>query len=123
MVILRLKNIDFIILKNLIVSDRMFYDKNYFKYLIGYKDGNIKPLFIRLPKMFYDRIIINKTGFFFLINDELLKKIAEIWYKISKSFGKNINKVTVDSKIFLITKIKSCMDGVSKNIQMVFSHQ
>ena len=121
--ILRLKNIDFIILKNLIVSDRMFYDKNYFKYLIGYKDGNIKPLFIRLPKMFYDRIIINKTGVFFLINDELLKKIAEIWYKISKSFGKNINKVTVDSKIFLITKIKSCMDGVSKNIQMVFSHQ
>ena len=83
----KLFKIEGIDINNILVSKKELYGtKNSFKYFIGYNDENvIRPLCIRLPQMigyvkFFDS---NKTMFFKVNDNKLLKKYNKIWQKIS----------------------------------------
>ena len=78
--------IDYIDINKIVVSNKISYGKNDFKYFIGYKDAKrIRPLCILLPKISAYRRNFNKTKCVsFLTKDEkLLEKYNEIWKKVS----------------------------------------
>ena len=60
--------------------------KNSFKYLIGYNDDIIRPLCIKLPQMIgYVKCFESNKTIYFKINDnKLLKKYTQIWKKSQK---------------------------------------
>ena len=78
--------IDYIDINKIVVSNKISYGKNDFKYFIGYKDAKrIRPLCILLPKISAYRRNFDKTKCVsFLTKDEkLLEKYNEIWKKVS----------------------------------------
>ena len=78
--------IDYIDINKTVVSNKISYGKNDFKYFIGYKDAKrIRPLCILLPKISAYRRNFDKTKCVsFLTKDEkLLEKYNEIWKKVS----------------------------------------
>ena len=78
--------IDYIDINKIVVSNKISYGKNDFKYFIGYKDAKrIRPLCILLPKISAYRRNFDKTKCVsFLKKDEkLLEKYNEIWKKVS----------------------------------------
>ena len=75
-----MKNID---TNKILVSNKVFFRKKCFKYLIGCKDDKIKPLCIFLPKMNAHR------------SDELLEKYNEICEKVKNSIKKEFNNKPV----------------------------
>ena len=78
--------IDYIDINKIVVSNKISYGKNDFKYFIGYKDAKrIRPLCILLPKMSAYRRNFDETKCVsFLTKDEkLLEKYNEIWKKVS----------------------------------------
>ena len=78
--------IDYIYINKIVVSNKISYGKNDFKYFIGYKDAKrIRPLCILLRKISAYRRNFDKTKCVsFLIKDEqLLEKYNEIWKKVS----------------------------------------
>ena len=80
----------------MVVSNRVSFAKNEFRYFIGYKDAeNVRPLCILLTKMSAYRKGFNKTKYisFFIKDDELLEKYNEIWEN-----GKTIIKKEFDSE-------------------------
>ena len=88
--------IDYIDINKIVVSNKISYGKNDFKYFIGYKDAKrIRPLCILLPKISAYRRNFDKTKCVsFLTKDEkLLEKYNEIWKKVSsitkKEFDSN----------------------------------
>ena len=80
----------------MVVSNRVSFAKNEFRYFTGYKDAeNVRPLCILLTKMSAYRKGFNKTKYmsFFIKDDELLEKYNEIWEN-----GKTIIKKEFDSE-------------------------
>ena len=80
----------------MVVSNRVSFAKNEFRYFTGYKDAeNFRPLCILLTKMSAYRKGFNKTKYmsFFIKDDELLEKYNEIWEN-----GKTIIKKEFDSE-------------------------
>ena len=78
--------IDYIDINKIVVSNKISYGKNDFKYFIGYKDAKrIRPLCILLPKISAYRRNFDETKCVsFLTKDEkLLEKYNEIWKKVS----------------------------------------
>ena len=78
--------INYIDINKIVVSNKISYGKNDFKYFIGYKDAKrIRPLCILLPKISAYRRNFDKTKCVsFLTKDEkLLEKYNEIWKKVS----------------------------------------
>ena len=78
--------IDYIDINKIVVSNKISYGKNDFKYFIGYKDAKrIRPLCILLPKISaYRRNFDEFKCVSFLTKDEkLLEKYNEIWKKVS----------------------------------------
>ena len=68
--------IDNIDVNKLVVSNKISFGKNDFKYFIGYKDAKNRPLCILLPKMSANRKHIDKIKCMsFLIKYEKLLKI------------------------------------------------
>ena len=66
-------------------------DENKYKYLIGYKDDDHKPLSIMLPKTStYVRRYGNETKWmnFLSKDDNLEKKFNDIWNRISNGIKK-----------------------------------
>ena len=80
----------------MVVSGKVSFGKNGFKYFTGYKDAKkSRPLCISPPKMSAYRRDFDETKYiYFLIKDgELLEKYNEIWKKV-----KNSRKKEFDSK-------------------------
>ena len=67
-------SIDNTYVNKIVVSNKVSFDRNRFKYFIGYKDTKkIRPLLIFLAKMNAYRRYFNKTKWMtFLINDDKL---------------------------------------------------
>ena len=102
MVILKLKNINIIVIKilflndvhidNILISNKIPNDERKYKYFIGYLDYyKIKSFSIILPKTSayaksYDGGI--KWMYFLIEDEELLKKYNDIWNKVSNSMKK-----------------------------------
>ena len=90
--------IDYIDINKIVVSNKISYGKNDFKYFIGYKDAKrIRPLCILLPKISAYRRNFDKTKCVsFLTKDEkLLEKYNEIWKKISSITKKEFDSNSV----------------------------
>ena len=108
-------DIDF---EKVLVSNQIpFAGKNY-KYFIGYLySGNkIKALNIMLPKTSayvksYDGKI--KWMYFFIEDDDLLKKYNTIWNKVSADIEKEFDNELVYNKEMLKPKIRSPGDEVT----------
>ena len=65
------------------VSNKVFFGKKGFKYLLVRKMLKIRPLCIFLSKMSASKTDFGKTKYisFFVINDKLLEKYNKIWEK------------------------------------------
>ena len=76
-----IKDID---INNKVVSNKVYFGKNGFKYFISYKDAKkIKPICVFLSKMSaYRKILMKLNIYFFIKDDELLKKYNKVWKKV-----------------------------------------
>ena len=89
--------------------------KNSLKYFIGYNDDDvIRPLCIKLPQMigYVKHFDSNKTMFFKVGDNKLLKKYNKIWKKISSLINIEFDSEPVygDNDKYIKTKIKVCED-------------
>ena len=89
-----MKNID---TNKILVSNKVFFRKKCFKYLIGCKDDKIKPSSIFLPKMNAHRRDFDETIYMssLIKDDELLEKYNEICEKVKNSIKKEFNNKPV----------------------------
>ena len=91
--IFKIKDID---INKILISEGELYGSktNTKKFIIGYSDDIIRPLYISLPQMtgyfncFKDN---NKTMSFIADNNESLKKYTKVWKKISDLVGKEFD--------------------------------
>ena len=89
------KDID---INEIVVSNKVSFDKKGFRYIIGYKDARkIRPLCIFPPKMSAYRWDFDETeNMSFLIKEnELLEKYNEIWEKVKNSIKKEFDSELV----------------------------
>ena len=93
--------------------------KNSFKYLIGYNDDVIRPLCIKLPQMIgYVKCFESNKTIYFKINDnKLLKKYTQIWKKVKKLLNIKFGKEPAydDNDKYIKTKIKMYDNNVNTN--------
>ena len=85
-----IKNID---INKIVVSNKVSFGKNGFKYFTGYKDDKkIIPLCILLPKTSVYRKNFDETKYisFLLKDDELLEKHNKIWKKLKIVSKRNL---------------------------------
>ena len=85
-----LKDLD---IENVLVSNKISFDKKNYKYFTGYlhNDYTVKPLNIMLPKTSaYVKSYDGETKwmYFFIEDDDLLKKYNTIWDKVSADIKK-----------------------------------
>ena len=90
-------------ISKIIVSNKLFFSKQDFKYFIGYKDAKkIRSLFLFYPKMSINKKDFDKTiCMYFLKKDEnFFYKYSEIWEKVSNI----VKKKKIDSELIYIIK-------------------
>ena len=82
-------------IEKVLVSNKVSFGEENFKYCIGYlyKDNKVKPLRVILPKTsayvkLYDRQL--KWIYFLIEDDDLLKKYNTIWDKVSADIKKSL---------------------------------
>ena len=110
--------VDNIEVNKIVLSNKISFGKNDFKYFIGSKDAKkIRPLCIFLPKMSACRRYFDKTKCMpFLIRDEkLLEKYNEIWKKVSSITNKEFDSSPVYNEKCLKTKKKSYNGKINTN--------
>ena len=87
----KLFKIEDIDINKILVSKKESYGtKNSLKYFIGYNDHDaIRPLFIKLNQMivYVKHFDSNKTKYFKVIDNKLLKNYNKIWEKVSNSMN------------------------------------
>ena len=98
--------------------------KNSLKYFIGYNDDDddfIRPLYINLPQMirYVKHFDSNKTTFFKVNDNKLLKKYNKIWETISNLLNIEFNSVPVydDVDKYIKTKVKVYGDKGNTNFK------
>ena len=93
----KLFNLNDIDVNKILVSKKESYGtKNSFKYFIGYNDDDvIRPLCIILPQMigYVKHFDSNKTMYFKVSDNKLLKKYNKIWEKVG-----NLLNIEIDSE-------------------------
>ena len=112
----KLFNVHDLDVNEILVSKKESYGaKNSLKYFIGYNDDDvIRPLCIKLPQMigYVKHFDSNKTMFFKVGDNKLLKKYNKIWKKISNLINIEFDSEPVygDNDKYIKTKIKVCED-------------
>ena len=107
----------------LLVSKKESYGtKDSLKYFIGYNDDDvIRPLCIKFPQMagYVKHFDSNKTMFFKVSDNKLLKKYNKIWKKISHLMNIKFDSEPVygDNDKYIKTKIKMYKDRVNTDFQ------
>ena len=110
--------IDNIDVSKIVVSNKISFGKNDFKYFSDYKNAKkIRPLCIFLPKMSVYRRDFDKTKCMsFLIKDEkLLEKYNEICKKVSNIIKKEFDSNHVYNEKYIKIKIKSYNGKINTN--------
>ena len=119
----KLFNLNDIDINKILISKKESYStKSLSKYFIGYNDGDvIRPLCIILPQMiaYAKHFDSNKTMFFKVNDNKLLKKYNKIWEKISNLLDIKFDSQPVygDGDKYIKTKIKMNGDRVNTNFQ------
>ena len=107
----------------ILVSKKGSYStKNSLKYFIGYNDGDfIRLLCIILPQMigYVKHFDSNKTMYFKVIDNKLLKKYNKIWENVGNLLNIDFDSEPVygDVDKYVKTKIKVYGDRVNTNFQ------
>ena len=96
--------------------------KNSLKYFIGYNDDDvIRPLCILLPQMigYVKQFDSNKTMYFKVIDNKLLKKYKKIWEKVGNLLNIKFDSEPIygDVDKYIKTKIKTYGNRVNTNFQ------
>ena len=101
----------------IVTSDKFKHSDECFKYFTGYREGEIvKPLCIILPQMSgYIKYFENggKNMSFFIKDDEVWGKLAEIWDVIKNKLSIKFHSKPVYEKKYLKAKVRE-FDGVIK---------
>ena len=116
----KLFKIEEIDINKILVSKKESYGtKNSLKYFTGYNDHDaIRPLFIKLNQMivYVKHFDSNKTKYFKVIDNELLKNYNKIWEKVS-----NLMNIKFDSKPvygeYIKRKVKLYGDKINTTFQ------
>ena len=98
--------IDNIDINKILVSNKISFGKNNFKYFIGYKDAKkLRPLCTFLPQISaYRRDFVKNKCMSFLIKDEkLLEKYNKIWKKVSNITKKEFDNSPVWNEKYIKT--------------------
>ena len=107
--------------KILVPKNESYGTKNSSKYFIGYNDDVIRPLFIRLLQMigYFKHFHSNKTMFFKVSDNKLLKKYNKIWERDSNLMNIQFDSESVygDNDKYIKTKIKVYGDKIDTNFQ------
>ena len=107
--------------KILVPKNESYGTKNSSKYFIGYNDDVIRPLFIRLLQMtgYVKHFHSNKTMFFNVSDNKLLKKYTKIWERVSNLMNIQLDSESVygDNDKYIKTKIKVYGDKIDTNFQ------
>ena len=117
----RLFSLNDIDVKKILVSKKELYGtKNSFKYFIGYNDGDvIRPLCIMFPQMigYVKHFDSNKTMFFKVNDNKLLKKYNKTWEIKSNLLNIEFDSQPLysDGEKYIKTKIKMYGDRVNTN--------
>ena len=110
-----IKNID---INKIVVSNKVSFGKEAFKYFIGYKDAKkVRPLCIFLLKMSAHRKDFDEIEYksFLIKNNELLGKYKEIWEKVKNITKKEFDSEPVYNEKYLKAKIKSYNGKINTN--------
>ena len=106
----KLINLDLANVDQIVISDKFKHSDDSFKYLIGYKEGEIvKPLCIILPQMSgYIKYFENggKNMYFMIKNDDVLDKYNNIWDKIKGKLNIKFHSMSVYVKIYMRAKVR-----------------
>ena len=92
-------DLNFVIIDQIVVSDKFKHNDDGFKYFIGYKEGEIvKPLCIILPQMsgcikYFENGGTNMS--FMIKNDDILDKCNKIWDKIKNKLNMKFHSTPV----------------------------
>ena len=120
----KLFNLNDIDVNKILVSKKESYDtKNLLKYFIGCNDDDdvIRPLCITLPQMigYIKHFDSNKTMYFKVNDNKLLKKNNKIWEKIRNLLNIEFDSQPVygDGDKYIKTKIKMYENRVNTNFQ------
>ena len=114
-------NINEVDIKEIVLSHKVSYSKDSFKYFIGYRHkGNAfpSPLCVNLPQMKAYAKHFDKSNKYInlLVNDkDILKKYSEIWNEIKSLIKKEFNSEAVYNDKYIKTKIKIYSDRVYTN--------
>ena len=106
-----------VIVDQIVVSDKFKHNKEGFKYLIGYQEGEIvKPLCIIAPQMSgYIKYVENrgKNMSLLIIDDEVLEKYDKIWDVIKDKLGIKFHSEPIYENKYLKARVRE-FDGVIK---------
>ena len=90
--------------------EELYGKKKSFKYLIGHNEDDIRPLCIKFPQMIgYVRCFeSNKTMYFKIVDNKLLKKYIQIWKKVKHLLNIKFDSEPEygDNDKYIKTKIK-----------------
>ena len=118
----KLFNIHDLDVNKILVSKKESYGtKNSLKYFIGYNNGVIRPLCMKLPQMigYVKNFDSNRTIPFKVGDNKPLKKYSEKWEKNSNviNIERDGKPVYGDNDKYINTKIKMYEDRVNTNFQ------
>ena len=111
--------INIIHVNKMVVSNKICFGKNNFKYFIDYKDAKkIKPLCIFLPEINEYRTDFDKTKcmYFWIKDEKLLEKYNEIWKKVSNIIKKEFESNPACNEKYIKTKKRSDNENVNTNL-------
>ena len=118
----KLFNIHDLDVNKILISKKESYGTKHSLKFIGYNDDDvIRPLCIKLPQMigYAKNFDSNKTMFFKVIDNKLLKKYDKIWEKVSNLLNIKFDSEPVydDNDKYIKTKIKLYGDKINTNLQ------
>ena len=119
----KLVNVKEVDIKRIALLDKKPYDKDWFRYFIGYRhEGNAfpSPLCIKLPQMnayakYFDKD--NKYMNLLVNNKKILEKYNKIWNKTKSLFTKEFNSEPLYNDKYIKTKIKVYDNRIYTNFQ------
>ena len=113
-------SLDLVNLDHIVISDKIKYSDDCFKYFIGYKEGEIvKPLCIILPQMSgYIKCFENggKNMSFVIKDDDVLDKYNEIWNEIKKTSSIKLHSMPVYDEKYIKAKVTEFNGVIKRNI-------
>ena len=113
-------NLDLINVNQIVMFDKFKHSDGGFKYLIGYKEGEIvEPLCVILPQMTgYIKYFENrgKNMSFLIKDDDVRDKYNEIWEKIKETLSITFHSASVYNEKYINAKVREFSGAIKTNL-------